>query len=162
MSLSSCRYFSDDYYYVATIPYASFFYNVLYVLGNITLTGLSPLSEYSVRVVPYFVQARGAYSGRLIFRTLVSPQVSYWEPIVGRRSSLAGIGRGFTDPVLNKPNLDLGVETMSRRISHNDLRYAGACRTGDDIWMSLLVIPYPTNSTCIANQHTYHRLYSRR
>ena len=114
----SFRYYSDDYYYVATIPYASFFYNVSYVLGNITLTGLSPLSEYSVRVVPY--------SPRLPFRTLVSPQVSYWEPVVGRRSSLAGIGRGFTDPVTSKPNLDLGVETMSQRISRNDMRYAGA------------------------------------
>jgi hypothetical protein len=115
---------SLDYKYLDTIGPDKISMNTSMYTGTDTFCGLSPLTTYSLIAIPYFTMGRGMYSPRVVFTTLCRPLTSYWEPLVPRRYSTAGIGRGFTDPVMNAPNLEVGVEVFTSRTSVNPLRYA--------------------------------------
>ena len=52
--------------------------------------GLTPLTPYSIRAIPYVSTGRGFKSNRATFTSLSDPFNNYWEPIVPRRLSLAG------------------------------------------------------------------------
>jgi hypothetical protein len=93
------------------------------LIGYYTAGGLDPETIYSFRVVPIFSKGRGLPSLRLKVKTL-APTINYWEPIFTRRISLQGSGRGFTNPVLQRPHLSTGVQIYDNDTSENPLRYS--------------------------------------
>jgi hypothetical protein len=88
-----------------------------------TVFNLQPLSRNLVRVVPIYASYRGLPSNILILRTIESP-INYWEPIIPRRTSLAGYARGFTDPVANRPHLNAGVEIYRQATTDNSIWFS--------------------------------------
>jgi hypothetical protein len=87
------------------------------------IIGLSPVSNYRVRVIPVFSHDGGRdYPSRpLLFTTIASP-INYWEPIFPRRTSKIWYGRGYSDPVTARPHLSEGVEIHDNGI-HSDDRW---------------------------------------
>jgi len=79
-----------------------------------TVEDLSAEANYRIRVTPIYAKGRGSPSLALTITTLPH-SINYWEPVVTRRLSLVATGRGFSDPVLNIPHLDEGVEIFSSR-----------------------------------------------
>jgi len=88
-----------------------------------TVLNLSPASKYIVRVVPIYQAYRGFPSNLLLLKTLPSP-INYWEPVIPRRTSLAGYARGFTDPVIDRPHLTDGVEIFTEETSNNPIWFS--------------------------------------
>jgi hypothetical protein len=80
-----------------------------------SVSGLAPSSDYQVRIIPIYSRGRGSASQPLLFRTLDST-FNYWEQIIPRRLSLTGTGRGFSDPVLERPHLDVGVQIYTKNV----------------------------------------------
>jgi hypothetical protein len=114
---------STDYRYLDTIGPDKITVNATYYTGRDSFCGLTPLTTYSLIAIPYFIMGRGMCSHRIVFTTLCDPLPSYWEPLVPRRFSMAGTGRGFTDPVMDSPNLDVGVEVYASRTTVNPLQF---------------------------------------
>ncbi len=85
-----------------------------------TLNGLQPTSWYRIRIVPIFSGGPGLSSYAITFTTLRSP-VNYWEPLLARRSSLLSFGRGFSDPVQDRPHLSPGVEIFEKQVRNKEL-----------------------------------------
>jgi hypothetical protein len=95
--------------------------------GNInayyTVVNLTPQATYRFRVIPIFNQGRGRASNPIVVTTLATT-VNFWEPLLPRRVNLQGSGRGFTNPVLQRPHLSVGVQTLAQNTSVNALRYS--------------------------------------
>ena len=88
-----------------------------------TVADLQPATDYRFRICPEFATGRGVCSDPLSVTTL-PVAANYWEPILSRRLSLAASGRGFTNPVVDRPHLDTGVEIYSERTSDDPMRYS--------------------------------------
>lgn len=122
----SFQHYSDDFQFLINIPvnlpedYSNRSYTELY-----TVSGLQPLSNYRFRVCPTFSSGRG-YCSLPIMVTTLANAVNYWEPILTRRLSLVASGRGFTNPVMQRPHLDTGVEIHKEDTSDNPLRFSDA------------------------------------
>lgn len=120
------EHFSDDFQYLTNIlvqipeDYSNTSYSDIY-----TVSGLQPESKYRIRVCPTFPSGRGYCSPPAMITTLAN-SVNYWEPILTRRLSLVASGRGFTNPVMQRPHLDTGVEIHKEDISDNPLRFSDA------------------------------------
>jgi hypothetical protein len=84
------------------------------------LRGLNPTTWYRLRVVPILTSGPGFPSEPLTFTTLRSP-INYWEPLLPRRSSLLSFGRGFSDPVQDRPHLSPGVEIFENQVREKEL-----------------------------------------
>lgn len=84
------------------------------------LDGLSPTTWYRIRVIPIFHSGPGFPSDPLTITTLRSP-TNYWEPLLARRSSLLSFGRGFSDPVQDRPHLSPGVEIFENQVRDKEL-----------------------------------------
>jgi hypothetical protein len=115
---------NDDFYEIASIPASP----VTSLKANILqhtyrIAGLTPVTNYRVRVVPIFSHDGGRdYPSRpLLFGTIASP-INYWEPIFPRRTSKVWYGRGYSDPVIARPHLSEGVEIYEHGI-HSDERW---------------------------------------
>jgi hypothetical protein len=122
----SFGYFSDDFRNLISLPvkvpetYSNNSFSAIY-----TASGLQPTTSYRFRVCPQFSKGRGVCSLPLKVTTLAN-SVNYWEAVLSRRLSLAGSGRGFSNPVLQRPHLDTGVEVREQDISDNSMRFSDA------------------------------------
>ena len=116
--------YSDDFQNYASLPvellenYSNNTYSAMY-----TASGLQPSSNYRFRVCPVFSSGRSQCSIPLYVTTLAH-SVNYWEAILSRRLSLARSGRGFTNPVTQRPHLSTGVEVREGDISENSMRFS--------------------------------------
>lgn len=115
---------AEDYVHYARVPVnvPVDFSNNTY-MTMFTASGLRAISDYRFRVVPIFKNGRGTPSFPCNVTTL-KQAVNFWEPVLGRRQSLSSSARGFTNPVVDRPHLDTGVESWDARVSENDLRYS--------------------------------------
>ena len=116
--------YSEDFNLYAILPVdrPSEFSNNSYV-SNYTIGSLLSEAYYRFKVIPVFSNGRGYPSAALTIVTL-APSKNYWEPVMSRRLSLQDIGRGFSNPVTERPHLDTGVETSSENTHNNPHRYS--------------------------------------
>jgi subtilisin-like proprotein convertase family protein len=116
--------YSEDYANYASVPVevSEGFGNNSYV-AYFTAAELSPATTYRFRVCPIFATGRGFCSQPLEATTL-GLSSNYWEPVLARRLSLAASGRGFTNPAVQRPHLDTGVEVFAEGTSDNPLRFS--------------------------------------
>ncbi|KAJ1432267.1 hypothetical protein B484DRAFT_447915 [Ochromonadaceae sp. CCMP2298] len=116
--------YSEDFANYASVPVdvSEGFGNNSYV-AYFTAAELSPATTYRFRVCPIFATGRGFCSQPLQCTTLHMSS-NYWEPVLGRRLSLAASGRGFTNPVVQRPHLDTGVEVHATGTSDNPQRFS--------------------------------------
>ena len=116
--------YSNDFINFLHLPtnipenYSNLTYSSLY-----TISGLQSASNYQFRICPVFNSGRGDCSQPVVVTTLAK-SVNYWEPVLSRRLSLAASGRGFTNPVVQRPHLDTGVEIFAADTSNNPLRFS--------------------------------------
>jgi hypothetical protein len=116
--------YSDDFRLYASVPtlkpdtFSNNSYSSIY-----TVTNLQPLFSYRFRVCPTFSSGRGYCSNPLSVTTLAS-SMNYWEAILSRRNSMVGSGRGFSNPVVQRPHLDTGVEVREAHLSNDPERYS--------------------------------------
>mmetsp|Transcript_127033 Transcript_127033/g.248951 ORF Transcript_127033/g.248951 Transcript_127033/m.248951 type:complete len:398 (-) Transcript_127033:630-1823(-) len=119
-------HYSDDFQHYTRVPAdrPEDYSNNSFV-SMFTVSGLQPVSDYRFRVCPVFSNGRGQCSAPLPVTTLAN-SVNYWEPTLPRRLSLVASGRGFTNPVVQRPHLSTGVEVFNEDTSDNPMRYSDA------------------------------------
>lgn len=121
---------SEDFTYLDTVTVSDLeaqksisAFNLHSFVGKYTIGSQLPKHTFRVRVIPIFRKGRGNASAPVTITTLI-PSANYWEPLQPRRFAMASSGRGFSDPVTQRPHLDPNVEIFTEGVSSNPLRFS--------------------------------------